>query len=974
MVDLSSLILPYQESESSHLSLYRINFTDELDHYRYSIHLDNTKSVSSLTKINSKSLSPVYERIRYVDNSFQPLQDSTLSHNLTSPLLIQFPNNFSKLKLSIGQCKRQESGKSLLIVKSNIHYTQDILKQLQNQKGSPSIQFEVSKLNYDDLPFNTNEKVTINDSFNSHNIHSDVTVSLWELDENDNHQFYLKFSIWIDPPPKSRVYSTDSVLSDPIGSMDFVESRTDDSPIHVNSPRLPDRTPSQAPIDVVTPPLPSNSKKLTNPNAPSRTLQVGNFKRDFNFDIEDGPNFRKAIKNYDETVHHYKKSCFKLYDDLKSLETCISRLFAAKARCMDHINGVIAYHFSPILKELNFSNELEAKVNKLFDPMERNLRFFVNDICNLNQVKRMCQNLNSLSQKDSKNKTDGQDVLEQSKKIFENNSKEYYSWLNKYLSNEKDRPESKLLCKRKDFELSKFDYLNQLNSFTNNQYINKFLEGLFKFLNLNVNEKFYLHYDLFRDVKLSESLLPHKYNIYLLVLSRFNSEKAKFRQLIEASLSNEELTKVIRYSSLNHNNNDPMELDSTIVDEDNLELIFESTFDIDSPTNINNDADMSGILYALHGKGKAGWHKEWVVLKNGQLIEFADWRKGRTPINTPIEVALSNVKQISYDKRQNCIEINTSTGSKHVFQAINADEANKWAKALYLAGQVVNTSRLKHILKSPQPIHTGTDSSKFKLKSLNAEKPVIAGTSDRAVSPVSIVSKTLKEVNYLELVRSIPDSDNNVCADCGSRESIEWVSVNLLVAICVECASSHRNLGSHISKIRSLKLDKFDEELQYLLKYVNNRTRNSVLESQLNTKKLITSPHERLQFIKLKYCDKKFVTPTVDVGNLLVRSVQQIDVHKVLEAIIFGADTNMNIQFKVSNRDEPQIVSLFVYSLRKYIEIEESVPVKRVFIISELLILNGCNTDAIMVSQEDMGLTEDAIQYCHLRTGRLPSA
>jgi hypothetical protein len=39
-----------------------------------------------------------------------------------------------------------------------------------------------------------------------------------------------------------------------------------------------------------------------------------------------------------------------------------------------------------------------------------------------------------------------------------------------------------------------------------------------------------------------------------------------------------------------------------------------------------------------------------------------------------------------------------------------------------------------------------------------------------------------------------------------------------------------------------------------------------------------------------------------------------------------------------------------------------------------LLILNGCNTDAIMVFQEDMGLTEDAIQYCHLRTGRLPSA
>ena len=34
-------------------------------------------------------------------------------------------------------------------------------------------------------------------------------------------------------------------------------------------------------------------------------------------------------------------------------------------------------------------------------------------------------------------------------KEFEADSKEYYSWLNKYLSNEKERPELKLLAKEK---------------------------------------------------------------------------------------------------------------------------------------------------------------------------------------------------------------------------------------------------------------------------------------------------------------------------------------------------------------------------------------------------------------------------------------------------------------------------------------------------------------------------------------------
>lgn len=65
-------------------------------------------------------------------------------------------------------------------------------------------------------------------------------------------------------------------------------------------------------------------------------------------------------------------------------------------------------------------------------------------------------------------------------KKFEADSKEYYSWLNKYLSNEKERPELKLLAKRKVFELSKFDYLNSLTKVTNNQYVNEVLENFFQ--------------------------------------------------------------------------------------------------------------------------------------------------------------------------------------------------------------------------------------------------------------------------------------------------------------------------------------------------------------------------------------------------------------------------------------------------------------------------------------------------------------
>jgi len=38
----------------------------------------------------------------------------------------------------------------------------------------------------------------------------------------------------------------------------------------------------------------------------------------------------------------------------------------------------------------------------------------------------------------------------------------------------------------------------------------------------------------------------------------------------------------------------------------------------------------------------------------------------------------------------------------------------------------------------------------------------------------------------------------------------EWASYNLGVFLCEACAQVHRSLGSHISKVKSLRLDKWD--------------------------------------------------------------------------------------------------------------------------------------------------------------------
>lgn len=1008
METISQLSFPYFEASESKVRLNKLIATDECNEQRITVSIGDDRLAHFSTRdenaIKGEDIVKLQRPLEYTENEFA-------KEKTQFPLLLQLTPHCHKLKLHVSLSRPDNvESKSLLIAKSRS--ATDVL-DLRNATEATSTLItnleensDISKIEYKDLPISKDthglQKLIINDTFDAKSLNGTrLVVSLWEHDQlTGNYSYCFHFSVYISK----------------------LEQNIDTS-IH-NA---------------------ANTKPLKNVEtfntSDTNLLKIGDFRKEFKFDIEDGPAFRKTLSDLENAIPSAHKIYSKLIDDFKVLESNVRRMSSTKFKIIEGINQLVDLESQSLLTELKFKESFQKAFRRLFEAFEININFFFDHVCASKQLVKIENSIPAL-QIDNANQTE----LSQMKRQFESDSKEYYSWMNKYLANDKERPDSKLLAKRKVFELSKFDYLNQLSKTTNNQYVNELCENLFQFINLGFSKSNSRVLDVkkYLDKSLKHELIGDNYQIYLHALTRFNSEKYQFRQKIEACQTNEELTNLIRYNTLNHMNQAAVKsqlndaflhsatTDEFMVTKENFDLIFSDsippaeghgTASATSSTSSSSMAipdsdssEMSGILFTLNGQKKQGWHKEWVVLKNGRLIEYADWRKGKTPINKPIEVALSNVKAISHDKRQYCFEIYTSTGQRHVFQAFGNDDRNKWVKALYNAGQLVNKERIEQSVNTTtssgnianakdKDKDKGKDKEKDKDKERYRErdrdrdkdsdrdkhkeekrgmrrnvgklvtdfalKPIIPGQhgSDRSVSPISITSKIPIEKDHLHFVRSIPHSDNHICVDCGLFELVEWVSINSLVCMCVNCASCHRSIGSHITKIRSLKLDKFENELEVMLGYINNRKVNEYLEFAVSASEKLQSSSDietRLLFIRNKYAAKKYIQLVADVDNSLIQAIQKIQVGDALKYILCGADVNINIQVKLPDTIDTQVISLFEYSLRKYIEVDEDeLRHKKLFVVSELLILNGCTnvgSEVTKLKTQQM-LSNDAIDY-----------
>eukprot|EP01133_Synstelium_polycarpum_P017173 gene17173-20457_t len=301
---------------------------------------------------------------------------------------------------------------------------------------------------------------------------------------------------------------------------------------------------------------------------------------------------------------------------------------------------------------------------------------------------------------------------------------------------------------------------------------------------------------------------------------------------------------------------------------------------------------VEGHLMKKSKQVMGGWNKCWYVLKDGMLYCY----KGKKEFHP--ENAL-NILLCSVRVPQQLMTSPSSTNPPAkepvdyrfeilhprkklpiVLQSESEEERDRWVEAIQEA--------ISNSLNS-QPLEKSSSISGASLLG----KPLSS-------SSVSNINQDEVNQQVMRILQRV--AGNNVCADCSSPDP-DWASINLGIIICKVCSGVHRSLGTHISKVRSLTLDKWSPENILYMKEIGNAKFNILYEHQLSDATKPSDKSDRMTkeaYIRAKYKTKDFIIKSTLTQEELSKMLYEMasstsgprDVMRYIKLMGQGADVN----------------------------------------------------------------------------------
>ncbi|KAF7712194.1 Arf GTPase activating protein [Penicillium ucsense] len=766
-------------------------------------------------------------------------------------------------------------------------------------------------------------------------------------------------------PSRNRISSNQSAIShisdsDALSASNFPITSPSDS---LDGPPLP-------PIPTAPPPPPPVKVDLVH-SRPGEDVSA----------VEDGPLFRATMKAMEQKTGNMRSKIKKVLKKAEaaqaaqvacneSMEAFLNSLSDASTSNANAIQPALDHYFEKIARQIqNYEQTNTMQLQKLV--IEPLIKLYNNDI----------------KQAESK------------KKDFDEESRDYYAYVSRYLGQRQDslkekkraESDSKYQAKRRNFELKRFDYSSFMQDLHGGRKEQEVLSHLTKYaefqaqaflaaaqkveemapqLNalvhevtqadkefqfqrsereekrraLEKNSNPYMEPDVVAGAPANTAILSGTTSTTLGSVAVNNGSSGGEVELGRADSTGSQLRGVISNSSSVSSQANAGSVSSgtgtsaPLVGSTNAQAQnrFKGIRDLEERESLGSDRSAGqqrkeGLLWALSRPGshmdpkginKQAWHKFWIVLDQGKLSEYSNWKQKLDLHMDPIDLRMASVREARNAERRFCFEVITPQ-FKRIYQATSEEDMANWIRSINNALQSavegrgmppppITGKRESSTGRDIGSVLTGKSSSVSGHHSYsNSSSSAVSGVSRRTTvgarpSYVRNDSSSYED-NPARLLQVVRDADegNNWCADCGSSSKVEWVSINLGIILCIECSGIHRSLGTHISKIRSLTLDvhSFSNDIVEILLQIGNRVSNMIWEATLDhsVKPIASSTREqRLKFITAKYVDRAFVehlpsprSSFATPDESLLASIKKNDIQGVLYGIALRANVNV---------------------------------------------------------------------------------